>query len=328
MKEQRKVIRSRFYEGPLNLALEEHLLQNCDKNTVILYLWQNNKTIVIGRHQNPYKECDVKKMEAEGVGLVRRKSGGGAVYQDLGNLNFTFISGRDHHDINRQYNVILKALEGYGIHGEISGRNDLTVEGQKFSGNAFMNHKEVQCHHGTLLLDVDLEALPKYLTPSLLKIKARGVDSVRSRVVNLRALNDKITTEDLCTKIIDAFREEYAFTGEIEEIGPHNVDPQVLKEAKAYQAWTWNYGKAPSFDVTLEEKFPWGVFEMDLATKNGRIQEAAINTDCILKEDFQPLLKALKGVPLTPGDMMPVLEETLENQEVLGDLQSLVREKL
>ncbi|NBG88847.1 lipoate--protein ligase [Isachenkonia alkalipeptolytica] len=328
MPEHTKIVRSKLYEGPVNLALEEYLLRNCDENTVILYLWQNNKTIVIGRHQNPYKECDVKKMEAEGVNLVRRKSGGGAVYQDLGNLNFTFISGRDHHDITRQYKVILKALESYGIYGEISGRNDLTVDGQKFSGNAFMNHKEVQCHHGTLLLDVDLKALPKYLTPSQLKIKARGVDSVKSRVVNLRSLNEKITTEDLSSKIIDAFKEEYSYTGEIEEIGPENVEEEVLGEAKAYEEWTWNYGKAPSFDLTLEEKYPWGVFEMDLSTKNGRIQEAAINTDCILKEDFIPLTKDLVGTPLAAKDMEEVLQNSLQNPEIIRDLQSLVREKL
>jgi len=328
MPENTKIILSKFYEGPVNLALEEYLLRNCDKNTVILYLWQNNKTIVIGRHQNPYKECDVKKMEAEGVNLVRRKSGGGAVYQDLGNLNFTFISGREHHDITRQYQVILKALESYGISGEISGRNDLTVDGQKFSGNAFMNHKEVQCHHGTLLLDVDLEALPKYLTPSLLKIKARGVDSVRSRVVNLHSLNENITTEDLSSKIMEAFKGEYSFTGEIEEIGPDNVEEEVLSEAKAYEEWTWNYGKAPSFDLTLEEKFPWGVFEMDLSTKNGKIQEAAINTDCILKEDFIPLTKELVGTPLEAQEIEKVLEHALENPEIIRDLQSLVREKL
>ena len=328
MPENTKIILSKFYEGPVNLALEEYLLRNCDKNTVILYLWQNNKTIVIGRHQNPYKECDVKKMEAEGVNLVRRKSGGGAVYQDLGNLNFTFISGREHHDITRQYQVILKALESYGISGEISGRNDLTVDGQKFSGNAFMNHKEVQCHHGTLLLDVDLEALPKYLTPSLLKIKARGVDSVRSRVVNLHSLNENITTEDLSSKIMEAFKGEYSFTGEIEEIGPDNVEEEVLSEAKAYEEWTWNYGKAPSFDLTLEDKFPWGVFEMDLSTKNGKIQEAAINTDCILKEDFIPLTKELVGTPLEAQEIEKVLEHALENPEIIRDLQSLVREKL
>ncbi len=328
MPENTKIYLSKFYEGPVNLALEESLMRECDENTVILYLWQNDKTIVIGRHQNPYKECDIKKMEAEGVGLVRRKSGGGAVYQDRGNLNFTFISGPQHHDINRQYKVILKALEGYGIYGEISGRNDLTVDGQKFSGNAFMNHKEVQCHHGTLLMDVDLEALPKYLTPSLLKIKARGVDSIRSRVVNLRSLNDTITTEDLSSKIIEAFKEEYSFTGEIQEIGPDNVEGEVLKEAKAYEEWTWNYGKAPSFDLTLEEKFPWGVFEMDLSTKKGRIQEAAINTDCILTEDFHPLTEDLVGTPLTAKDIEEVLQKSLTNPDIIRDLRSLVREKL
>ncbi len=323
-----KVVRSKIYHGPLNLALEEDLLKKCDKDTVILYLWQNDKTIVIGRHQNPYKECDVKKMEAEGVNLVRRKSGGGAVYQDRGNLNFTFISSKENHDITRQYKVVLKALEGYGIHGEVSGRNDLTVDGRKFSGNAFMNHKDFQCHHGTLLMDVDLEALPKYLTPSLLKIRAKGVDSVKSRVVNLRSLNETITTKDLSSKIVEAFKEEYHFTGEIEEIDSDNVSPEVLQEAKAYENWTWNYGNTPSFDIALEEKFPWGVFELDLSTKNGIINGASVNTDCILKEDFYPLTQDLVGTPLTAAEMEKVLSKSLTNPEIVRDLGSFVRDQL
>ena len=318
---------SNLNEGPLNLALEDYLLSTCSKDTVILYLWQNNKTIVIGRHQNPYKECDIGKIKSSNVNLVRRKSGGGAVYQDLGNLNFTFISSTQNHDIKRQYNVILNAIESYGLKGELSGRNDLVINGAKFSGNAFMGHDDFQCHHGTLLIDTDLDALLRYLTPSPLKIKSKSIESVKARVVNLKSLNENINPKDLSLKIIDSFKREYNLDCDLINIDRDNLNPIVFEKSLEYKDWMWSYGASPSFDIYLEEKFSWGVFEIGLSTKDGLIKDCSINTDCILNEDFYRLRKNLIGAYLQSDNLVNSIERNLNNPQIIQDLKKLLKSK-
>ena len=319
---------SNLNDGPLNLALEDYLLSTCSKDTVILYLWQNDKTIVIGRHQSPYKECDIGKIKSSNVNLVRRKSGGGAVYQDLGNLNFTFISSTQNHDIKRQYNVILNAIEIYGLKGELSGRNDLVINGAKFSGNAFMGHDDFQCHHGTLLIDTDLDALSRYLTPSPLKIKSKSIESVKSRVVNLRSLNENINPKDLSLKIIDSFKKEYNLDCDLINIDRDNLNPMVFEKSLEYKDWMWSYGASPSFDIHLEEKFSWGVFEIGLSTKDGIITDCSINTDCILNEDFHNFRNSFIGLPLESQTIINEIENNIKSHEIIKNIKNFIKNNL
>ncbi|OEH75846.1 lipoyltransferase and lipoate-protein ligase subfamily protein [Cyclospora cayetanensis] len=164
----------------------------------LLYLWRNEKTIVIGRHQNAWKEANIQQLQKEGVKLARRYSGGGAVYQDLGNTCFTVISGGSRKDETNAF--LLSALkEAFGIDAEHKGRNDLvSKDGRKFSGAAFATSGGVWLHHGTLMRDVDMEALGRLLTPNKAKLRSKGIESVTSRVVNLRELNPSITHENVC----------------------------------------------------------------------------------------------------------------------------------
>lgn len=319
---------SNLNDGPLNLALEDYLLSTCSKDTVILYLWQNDKTIVIGRHQNPYKECDISKIKSYNVSLVRRKSGGGAVYQDLGNLNFTFISSTQNHDIKRQYNVILNAIESYGLKGEPSGRNDLVIKGAKFSGNAFMGHDDFQCHHGTLLIDTDLDALSRYLTPSPLKIKSKSIESVKSRVVNLKSLNENINPKDLSLKIIDSFKREYDLDCDFINIDRDSLNPTVFEKSLEYKDWMWSYGASPSFDIHIEEKFSWGIFEIGLSTKDGIITDCSINTDCILNEDFHNLRNSFIGLPLESQTIINEIENNIKSFEIMENIENLIKNNL
>lgn len=174
-----------------NLALEAWLFEN-GRQDVWLYLWQNQHTVVIGRNQNAWKECRLSALEADGGKLARRGSGGGAVYHDVGNLNFTFILPRDVYDLRRQLGVILAAMERLGIPARFTGRNDLvTQDGAKFSGNAFQFSAHTALHHGTILVAADMGALSQYLAPSKAKLAAKGVDSVRSRVCNLNTLRPR-----------------------------------------------------------------------------------------------------------------------------------------
>ncbi|MEG1126893.1 MAG: lipoate--protein ligase, partial [Oscillospiraceae bacterium] len=167
-----------------NLAVEEFLTDNVPAETCILYLWQNAKTVVIGNNQNAWQECKTQALHEDGGHLARRLSGGGAVFHDDGNLNFTFILPRDDFDIARQSEVIMRAVSSFGVCVERSGRNDILANGQKFSGNAFFRRRNSAYHHGTLLINVDMQNLSHYLNVSAAKLESNGVKSVKSRVCN------------------------------------------------------------------------------------------------------------------------------------------------
>ena len=187
-----------------NLALERSLFDFVDGDTVILYLWQNSHTIVIGKNQNAYAECKVDEFIKDGGTLARRPSGGGAVYHDLGNLNFSIICNESIAKEHTYQRIVKEALGYFGIVSEFNGRNDLTVDDKKFSGNAFYVKDDVLCQHGTILINSDFKELSKYLTPDISKLERNHVKSVESRVVNLSEISDKITVESMKEAMIKA----------------------------------------------------------------------------------------------------------------------------
>ena len=173
-------IESNSFDPWLNLSIEEYLLDNYARDNAVLYLWQNAHTVVIGRNQNAWRECRIENLERDGGKLARRLSGGGAVYHDLGNLNFTFLLPRLEYNLHRQLAVIVDAVKGLGIEANFSGRNDILAEGKKFSGNAFYHGRQASYHHGTVLIDVDMSRLSMYLNVSKAKMESKGVRSVAS----------------------------------------------------------------------------------------------------------------------------------------------------
>lgn len=187
-----------------NLALERSLFDFVDEDTVILYLWQNSHTIVIGKNQNAYAECKVDEFINDGGNLARRPSGGGAVYHDLGNLNFSIICKESIAKEHTYQRIVKEALSFFGIVSEFNGRNDLTVDDKKFSGNAFYVKDDVLCQHGTILINSDFKELSKYLTPDISKLERNHVKSVESRVVNLSEISDQITVESMKEAMIKA----------------------------------------------------------------------------------------------------------------------------
>ena len=187
-----------------NLALERSLFDFVDEDTVILYLWQNSHTIVIGKNQNAYAECKVDEFIGAGGTLARRPSGGGAVYHDLGNLNFSIICNESIAKEHTYQRIVKEALRFFGIVSEFNGRNDLTVDDKKFSGNAFYVKDDVLCQHGTILINSDFKELSKYLTPDISKLERNHVKSVESRVVNLSEISDKITVDSMKEAMIKA----------------------------------------------------------------------------------------------------------------------------
>lgn len=261
-----------------NLAVEQYLLESLPEGRCILYLWQNENTVVIGRNQNPWKECRTTLLEQEGGHLARRLSGGGAVFHDLGNLNFTFLMPQPDFDIDRQLSVILEALNRLGIAAEKSGRNDILADGRKCSGNAFYKNGTQAYHHGTLLVDADMEKLSRYLSPGKAKLQSKGVDSVRSRVVNLKALNPAITVESLKAALAESFGAVYGMPVEI--LSESDLDrDKLLALTERNRSWEWNFGHRMPFSFSCEDRFPWGGVQIQLQVENGIIQNAKVYSD-------------------------------------------------
>ncbi len=263
-----------------NLALEELLFETQGEGATF-YLWQNERTVVIGRNQNAWRECRVELLESEDGKLARRSSGGGAVFHDLGNLNFTFLLPKEHYDLVRQLGVIQKAAAKFGIETSFTGRNDLvlTATGEKFSGNAFRFSNSVALHHGTILISADFSRLGRYLAPSQMKLEAKGVKSVVSRVTNLGLYNTDLTVGTMKLALMAAFEEEY---GAYE---PHSWDlidkDRLEQKRQTYASWDWKFGTTPAFNVSLENRFDFGCLELLLNVKNGIVESATCFTDAM-----------------------------------------------
>lgn len=271
---------SASYDPYYNLAVEQHLLETVEEGCCILYLWQNENTVVIGRNQNAWKECRTSLLEQEGGHLARRLSGGGAVFHDLGNLNFTFLIPQADYDLDRQFSVIREAARSFGIPAEKSGRNDVLADGRKFSGNAFYKNGTQAYHHGTLLMDVDTERMGRYLNPSKAKLQSKGVDSVRSRVVNLRELNPDITIPSLKAAMAEAFARVYGLP--LEKLPEEALDKAYIDSLRQRNgSWEWLYGQKIPFTFEWEDRFPWGGIQVALQVENGIVQQAKVYSDAM-----------------------------------------------
>jgi len=286
-----------------NLAREQVLLENGPADGVVLYLWQNENTVVIGRNQNAYKECRVSLLEEEGGRLARRLSGGGAVFHDSGNLNFTFVLPREDFDVKRQLEVICRACRAVGIPAEISGRNDLTAEGQKFSGNAFYKNSTRAYHHGTLLLNADMTKLGRYLSPPLAKLKAKGVDSVRSRVANLCDFVPELTKDTLCARLITAAENVYGLKAQDLRFSP-DMEEKVHRLTDHYASSQWRFGANVPAAFCCEKTFAWGTVTLELLVEHDTITKAMVYTDAMEWELSVLLSKALEGRKFSRSDML------------------------
>lgn len=298
-----------------NLAVEELLFDTLQDDTCIFYLWQNKNTVVIGRHQNAWKECRVRLLEEEDGYLVRRSSGGGAVFHDLGNLNFTFVVPRDQYDVHRQLDVIRRAVQEFGIATEFTGRNDLVIteSGAKFSGNAFRFSERVGMHHGTVLMNVDMQKLGRYLVPSKQKLKAKGIESVRSRVGNLVEYNADITIPLLIDALKRAFIAEY---GAADEMQMSELPAERLSELdRKYDSWDFRLGNALPFDVTLENRFDWGGVTLELSLRDGMISHAKVFSDAMDEVMIERIAPALFGVRFENAAMADALR-TLASEQI------------
>ncbi len=304
-----------------NLAIEQHLLESVVSGCCLLYLWQNRNTVVIGRNQNAWAECRTALLSDEDGRLARRLSGGGAVYHDLGNLNFTFLVNTEDYDLDRQLSVIQTACAMLGVETERSGRNDLLADGRKFSGNAFYRHEGRSYHHGTLLVDVDTDRMGRYLSPSKAKLESKGVESVRSRVVNLKELNPAITVDALKTALKEAFSKVYGLPV---EPYPAIDETHIAALTAHYASDAWLFGQRIPFTFRCEQRFAWGGVELQLFVDRGVIQNAAVYTDAMDDGLADKLKAALTGCSLQIDAIAQTLRESDVEQDKRADLIELI----
>jgi lipoate-protein ligase A len=284
-----------------NLAREAFMLEHAPPHCGIFYLWRNRKTVVIGRNQNAWKECRVTELENSGGFLARRLSGGGAVFHDLGNLCFTFIFPQEDYDVSRQTAVLLDALKKLKFDAVMKGRNDLEIDGKKFSGHAYYQGKRNAMHHGTFLVNADISLAQQYLSPPLEKIVSKGVSSVKSRIVNLRSFNRLVTIEQLNEALIESTENAYGIKFELLEDG--FFDKTDIAEREAYfAAPEWKYGHSPECSMAVSSRFDWGGIDLHFDVIEGKIARLVVFSDAMDEAFVRVLPKHLNGSQFRSSD--------------------------
>ena len=307
----------------INLAIEEYCLKHLDPEETYLLFYINQPSIIIGKNQNTIEEINTKYVDENGIIVVRRLSGGGAVYHDLGNLNFSFITkddGNSFHNFKKFTEPVVAALKRLGVDAELSGRNDLMANGRKISGNAQFSTKGRMFSHGTLLFDSEIEHVVSALKVKKDKIESKGIKSIRSRVANISEfLDQKMTTVEFRSMLL---RYIFDTEGEIPEYKLTEKDWKIINQIskERYQNWDWNYGKSPKFNLQHSKRFQAGSVDIRLEVQKGVIRECKIFGDFFGVGDVSDIEEKLTGVQYE----RKAIEEALQGVDIkhyFGNIQ-------
>lgn len=312
----------------INLALEEYVLQNFGEEDTYLLFYINEPSIIIGRNQNSIEEINTDYVDGNGIKVVRRLSGGGAVYHDEGNLNFSFITkddGESFHNFAKFTKPVVEALNHIGVPAELIGRNDLLVEGRKISGNAQFATKGRMFSHGTLMFDSEIEHLVAALNVKKEKIESKGIKSIRSRVANIAEfLEEKVTMDEFKELIL-----RYIFDVEdVNDIPRYKLTEQDWENVHQisedrYKKWEWNFGKSPSFNIKESHKFDSGLLDVRLDVKKGIIENCKIFGDFFGVGDVKDIEAGLSGV----RHERRAIESSLEEFDIPHYLGKITKEE-
>jgi lipoate-protein ligase A len=299
----------------INLAIEEYALKNLDINETYLLFYINEPSIIIGKNQNTIEEINTEYVEANGIHVVRRLSGGGAVYHDLGNLNFSFITkddGNSFHNFRKFTEPVIAALKKLGVNAELSGRNDIVVDGRKISGNAQFATRGRMFSHGTLLFNSEIDHVVSALKVKKDKIESKGIKSIRSRVANISEfLSKKITIEEFRIALLQSIFGNKTQIPEYKLTEEHWEKIHQLSKER-YQNWEWNYGKSPKFNLQHSHRFPIGQIDIRLEVNKGYIENCKIFGDFFGVGDVIDIEERLKGVRYERA----AIEEALKNVDL------------
>lgn len=301
-----------------NLAMEEYFLKNTNED--IFLLWQNENSIIVGKNQNTLSEINYDYVKENNIKVVRRLSGGGAVFHDLGNINFTFISCNDNSfsDFKKFTMPIVEALKELNVHAEFSGRNDLLIDGQKFSGNAQYNYKNKVMHHGTLLFSSEINDLSNALKVKPSKFQGKSVKSVKSRVTNISShLDKKMTVLEFKDYLMDFInkRDENSHFYELNDKDVESINKLVEEK---YSTWEWNFGYSPKYSLYNELKYPGGNVEFSLDVHDGLIKDIKFFGDFFGKEDISFIENKLRNVKHNEYSIKSALEDVDINNYFLN----------
>ncbi|MFH0953569.1 MAG: lipoate--protein ligase [Verrucomicrobiota bacterium] len=314
------VVRTTNLDPWRNLAVEEYLLDQVEKHRHILFLWQGDSAVIVGKNQNPWRECRVEQLQAEGAALARRLSGGGAVFHDKGNLNFAFFVSRTEYDVARQFDVVLSALRGAGVSAERMNRNSLAVGGRKVSGSAFFFRRNAALHHGTVLVSSNLEKLNRYLVPSRHITHTRAVRSQPSPVANLAEFVPGLSILQMEEIVMEAFRAAYG--GAVETVGDEWLAAAEISTLRAkYASWDWRFGLTPPFDIAMAGEFDLGHVRVKLYVEEGIITYTGVSIEGRGEAAADLIEEALRGCPLEEAEIRdcllglpPPCDETVARQ--------------
>ena len=312
-----------------NLAMEEYLLDAMggegdvsfalgERHGFILFLWRSANAVIIGKNQNPWRECNLRRLDEEKAALARRLSGGGAVFHDAGNLNYAFILPRAQYDSCRQLCVVIKAMEQLGIHAQVAGKNSLAVGGLKVSGNAFSFRRTSAMHHGTLLVSTDLERMDRFLRVSPSTLRTRAIASVPASVTNLSAVVPSLTVDVVGDALAMAARHEYG--EELREVSLMSADAARIKQlTEKYASWSWRFGLTPDFEMDVTGEALDETVTLRVNVKDGLIAEISALIGVLPR----PVLSTLIGSQLECGEIRRRLQAVLDAPEATSLSQLL-----
>lgn len=318
------------HDPRVNLAIETFLLQEMPLEEPILLFYINEPSIIIGRNQNTIEEINREYVEEHGIHVVRRLSGGGAVYHDFGNLNFSFImpdDGDSFRDFAKVTKPIIQALHELGISGaELKGRNDLVIDGFKFSGNAMYATNGRMFAHGTIMFDSDIDEVVNALKVKKEKIESKGIKSIRSRVTNIKPFlpeeKQGMTTEefreDILLKIFGVSSVEEVKTYELTEKDWEKIN-QISEQY--YRNWDWNYGKSPDFNFSRQKRFSIGSIEVHLNVSEGIIEDVKIFGDFFGLGDIKDVEQVLTGLKYDKATLQDAVE-TIDIKKYFGAIEA------